>query len=272
MIQINEEKCNVCGICSRICPMGVLEIDSTKVKPVLSVVASMEKACFSCGHCEAGCPQGAISVLDNLKGEKIVLHKDLRISPAQIGQHLRGRRSIRHFKEEPVDTDILKELMDIARFAPTALNLQPLHWSVISGREKVHTLSALVIERIKYQLETNEEVLPYYKKFIEAWENDEDLILRSAPHLVIVHAHKDSRFASMDAIIALTYMEVAAPAYGVGMCLAGGFQLAALHSEALLKALALPQEHVILGAMMVGYPRHQYLYIPRRKEASVEWR
>jgi len=38
---------------------------------------------------------------------------------------LRSRRSIRHFKDKPVESDKLEKLLEIACFAPTAKNNQP---------------------------------------------------------------------------------------------------------------------------------------------------
>jgi ferredoxin len=54
---------------SKICPIGVIEMDISRAKAAPSVVSGREAACLVCGHCEAGCPQGAISLTANLEGE-----------------------------------------------------------------------------------------------------------------------------------------------------------------------------------------------------------
>lgn len=150
-------------MCVKICPFRIIGIDKSEAKPVPSIVPNMEASCWACGHCEAGCQQGAIKLENGLPGENTVLLNELKVSPAQFEQHLRGRRSIRHFKEGPVDITVMKELIDIVRFAPSAGNLRPLHWLVIYDRKQVHSLVALAIDWIKQKLESCDTILPDYK-------------------------------------------------------------------------------------------------------------
>lgn len=279
MLIVNREKCIACGICGQICPLRIIGIDRSQTKPVPSIATNMEITCWACGHCEAGCQQGAIKLENDLPGENTALLEELKISPAQIRQHLQGRRrSIRHFKDEPLDITVMKELIDIVRFAPSTGNLQPLHWLIIFDSKQVHSLVALVIDWIKLKLESCVDTLPnhkWYKWYVEAWSKGEDPLCWSAPHLALVHAHKDYQSAPVDAAIALTYLEIAAPVFGVGTCWAGWAKELpheAVQSEGMQNWLSLPEGHVLLGAMMLGKPRYQYHYIPRRKQASVKWR
>lgn len=41
------------------------------------------------------------------------------------------RRTIRHFQQKPIPFEILKKLVDVARVAPSASNLQPLQYIVV---------------------------------------------------------------------------------------------------------------------------------------------
>jgi hypothetical protein len=38
------------------------------------------------------------------------------------------------------------------------------------------------------------------------------------------------------------------------------------------KALALPEDHISFGAMMIGYPKYKYHRLPLRKEPQIIWR
>ncbi len=46
-----------------------------------------------------------------------------------------SRRSIRQFKPEPVSTEILERLVNAARLAPSAANLQPLEFIIVAEPE-----------------------------------------------------------------------------------------------------------------------------------------
>ena len=97
-------------------------------------------------------------------------------------------------------------------------------------------------------------------------------ICRSAPHLIVTHAPADERTAPIAAATALTYIELTAYAFGLGACWAGYFARASNDWPPMKEALKLPDGHVNLGTMMIGYPAFGYQRIPLRKEAEIEWR
>jgi len=90
--------------------------------------------------------------------------------------------------------------------------------------------------------------------------------------MIITHASKENRMAPVAATIALAYLELAAPSFGLGACWAGYFNAAAASWPPLQKALTLPEDHISLGAMMVGYPKYNYHRLPPRKEPKIIWR
>src|SRR5262245_38088934 len=45
---------------------------------------------------------------------------------------LRSRRSTRHFRADPVPPELLAELLEAARWAPSGFNLQPTHFVVVT--------------------------------------------------------------------------------------------------------------------------------------------
>jgi nitroreductase len=107
---------------------------------------------------------------------------------------------------------------------------------------------------------------------VKKWEAGQDEICRLAPHLVICHAPKRATTASIDGLVALAHLDVAAPAFGLATCWAGLFHLASLFWAPLREALALPVGNVPLYSMMLGYPATTYHRAPRRKRLTPEWR
>jgi nitroreductase len=57
-------------------------------------------------------------------------------------EHLiRARRSIRNFKPDPIDPDLLRRLCDLARWAPSGYNIQPTHMIIVTDaatRERLY--------------------------------------------------------------------------------------------------------------------------------------
>ena len=56
--RVEESKCNGCGVCSNVCPMGNILMDGRR--------PSVESFCIGCGACTHHCPQNAI----RWRGEK----------------------------------------------------------------------------------------------------------------------------------------------------------------------------------------------------------
>lgn len=54
------------------------------------------------------------------------------VSLASFLDLVRSRRSTRHFRPEPVPPELLDELLEAARWAPSGFNLQPTHFVVVT--------------------------------------------------------------------------------------------------------------------------------------------
>ena len=89
---------------------------------------------------------------------------------------------------------------------------------------------------------------------------------------MIAHIPEGNPVASVDALIALTHFDIAAPAFGIGTCWAGFLSMAAAAYEPLQRALALPAGRRYSYSLMFGYPQYKTYGIPRRKPLQVEWR
>jgi len=55
-LELDQEKCNGCRMCTIVCPHAVFAIENKKAKIV------NKNLCMECGACEKNCPENAISV------------------------------------------------------------------------------------------------------------------------------------------------------------------------------------------------------------------
>jgi len=269
---VDEEKCKRDGICVAVCPMGIIEIKDQGAVP--NPTEDADKLCINCGHCVAVCPHGALS-LDTMPVEQCPpVRKEWQLGPEQVEHFLRARRSIRNYKEQGVAREVIAQLIDIARYAPSGHNLQPVHWLVIYQAEEVQRLAGLVVDWMRFMVKAQPELARalHMEGIIAFWEGGGDLICRGAPHVIVAHGAKDDRTAPVACTIALTYLELAAPSFGVGACWAGYFNAAAGLWPPLQGALGLPDGRICLGAMMIGHPQYHYHRLPLRNEPHIMWR
>jgi len=265
MVTIDHATCQRDGMCIAVCPMMLFETDPEGF-PAFRPGAA--KSCISCGHCVAICPNGA------LQHARLPLSDAPLIEPGHIASGsattnlLKSRRSIREFRDEPVAEVLIREAIDAARWAPSAINHQPLHWLVIRTPSEVRRLAGLVADYLRQ----SGEIGARYATILAQWDQGNDLILRNAPHLVVVHAANDWAWSMVDCTIALTQFELAAVAHGIGTCWAGFLMWAAREHPPLAEALGIPAGHGVYGALMMGIPRYRYRRSPPRQKAHVTWR
>ncbi|MDH5525045.1 MAG: nitroreductase family protein [Desulfobulbaceae bacterium] len=264
LITIDKTKCKKDGICAGECPFSLIVDNKEDGFPELRPAAA--KLCIRCGHCLAVCPHQALTFDQTSPADCLNTNRKTLPSPEATRQLLMERRSIRTYRNKPVDREILSQIIDASRWAPSAKNMQPVNWLIIENPEEVKRLSGHVVEYLKE--------VKAYPGLIRAWDNGRDMVLRGAPHLAVAHASAaKSLHPEIDSTIALTYFDLAAASHGVGTCWAGILMGAAdLGYQPLLDALNLPEGHKVYGALMVGYPKFKYFRIPPRREPIVTWR
>ena len=178
--------------------------------------------CIKCGHCLAACPHGALSLQGMDVRDALPIRQESGLNPEQAAQFLRTRRSVRVYKDEPVPRELLAKVIDIARYAPSGRNSQPVEWLVIQDAKEVHRLAGLAIDwwRTLTREQLEQAGMIEYARLPEEWDRGIDHICRKAPHLIIAHG-LPSTSVQTSCIIALTYLELAAFANGLGACWAG---------------------------------------------------
>ena len=108
-------------------------------------------------------------------------------------------------------------------------------------------------------------------RLLKLWESGYDVVLRGAPTLVVACTPEDYGWGKEDCAIALTFLELAAEARGLGACWAGFLtRIAAVH-EPLRQLLAVPEGYIVCGGLMLGKGKYSYRRIPPRKPLSVQW-
>lgn len=261
LIEVDAAKCKKDGLCVLVCPSGALEADAEG-----GPVAADPAVCNACGHCVAVCPHGAltnsrVAAVDPAEG----VRENVRAwpAPAVVDGLLRGRRSIRAYKDTPVPRAVVEALLDVARHAPTASNVQELRWIVTVDPAKVRELA----ERTAAYFAANGQ----RPKYSAMWEQGRDYFLRGAPALAVVYTESEARFGAADCGIALTFLELAAVTRGLGTCWAGLLTFAANADPAVRQTLGLPEGHVVQGGLMLGYPKARYAGVPPRNPARVRW-
>jgi len=267
ILRIDASKCKRDGLCVRECPTAIIQLPGGKGIPEL-VPGGM---CLLCGHCVAVCPHNALSHEGIPMKDSPLILEELRINEAQALQFLRSRRSIRHFLNKPVKKATIDKLIKGARYAPTGGNSQQVEWLVLTDKGRIGEIACLTVEWLR-ELVKDPNVSaanPYLPKAIAAWDAGNDSVLRDAPVLIVASAPKEAMNGMVDLTLALSYLDLLAPAMGLGTCWAGLLQGALLHSPAIKQATGIPAGHPHHYPIMLGYPGVRYYRVPERKAPKI---
>jgi nitroreductase/NAD-dependent dihydropyrimidine dehydrogenase PreA subunit len=268
-IIVDYDKCNADGICADVCPRKLIVVDAEDSMP--RPIPEAVELCINCGHCLAVCPTGAITLNEIVPEKCPPINKRLWPDYDQLEQLLKSRRSIRVYKDKPVDSEIIETLLETCRFAPSGSNGQPVNWIIATGSKRLKDLAQLVIDWMSHAVETKQPIAERLKLdvVVKGWERGQDRIFRGAPMVIMTHALETASLPQESCVIAMTYLDLAAASMGLGACWVGYLMLAATQHAPLKEALGIPQDHRLYGAMVVGYPQYSYRRIPPRNQPRV---
>jgi len=148
-------------------------------------------------------------------------------------QVLKERRSVRRYKEKEVPENVIMDIIDCARFAPTAINIQPWKFVVITDASERKRIAGVAD----------------YGKFIA-----------DAPVCIAVFC-EDTKYYLEDGSAATTYVLLAAKAYGLGSCWVAGDKKP--YAEKIRIMLNMPQGYKLVSLIPIGYPEE--IPSPRKK-------
>jgi nitroreductase len=182
-----------------------------------------------------------------------------------VREAIYARRAVREFTPEPVDDKALRQLIDAAVQAPSAVNQQP--WSFIVVQDKA-LLARISREAKTYMLRTSPAGLVSHH-FEELLSDPKFDIFYAAPVLIVISAIAESPWAVEDCSLAAENLMLAARAIGLGTCWIG-FAQAWLGSPAGKAALDMPSAYVPVAPIIVGHPKSLPAPVPR-KEPEIRW-
>lgn len=172
---------------------------------------------------------------------------------------IRGRRSVREYKPEPVSRELLDQLVDAAVQAPSAVNEQLWHFTVVTNR---NVLDSIAAKSKAYMLEDVAEQPDHFRQILS---DPKFHIFYNAPALIVISAPTGARWAVEDCALAGENLMLAAHALRLGSCWIG-FAQSWLDTDDGRSAIGLAQDRRAVAPIIVGHPKTaSAAAIPRKK-------
>jgi len=156
-----------------------------------------------------------------------------------VREAIRTRRSVRNYRSDPIPDDVLDEMLEALRLAPSAANRQP--WRFVVVRDP----------------KTREEL---------GRASRNQMFIAQAPVIIVGCGFPDQAYQKMggsgnsvdiDLAIALDHLTLAAAEAGLGTCWIGAFD-----EQAVKEILGIPPEVKVVALTPLGYPAEPGLLHP----------
>ncbi len=167
---------------------------------------------------------------------------------------IKSRRSTRKFKKDPLPREIVEEIVEAGRYAPSGGNSQTTHFLVIQKKEVLEKLGTLAREAFA-KMEVTADTYRSLANSINASKKGTYVFHYNAPTLILTANQKDYGNNMADCVCALENMMIAANALNIGSCYIN--QLNWLNEDptilAYLKTFGLEENERVYASLAIGY-------------------
>jgi nitroreductase len=159
-----------------------------------------------------------------------------------IEEAIYKRRTIRRFKQDPISIEILKKLIDYARVAPMARNVQGLEFVIVENSE----IRGKLFKLIKFA-----GSLPEDQRTPEPGRQPTAYII------VLVNTEIKPSFFDFDVGAAVENILLGAVKYGIGSCWMANIKVRKIKS-----LLEVPDQYQVKHVISLGYPDEESFMEP----------
>ncbi len=155
---------------------------------------------------------------------------------------IRKRVSCRTYQDKSVPRELLEKIVDAGRRAPTARNLQPVEFVVVTNPEQLRAIANLT---------------------------DYGHFIANAPACFVVFS-QETKYYLEDGSAAVENMLIAATALGLGACWVAGDKK--FYAESVRDMLAVPENYKLIALLPIGYPaKHREPHEKRPLTKVLHW-
>ena len=286
---VDTETCLGDGICAEICPEDILEMVDEKA----ATVETRAGACILCGQCVAVCPTESLE-MPKLRMEDFHRLDKMPFGYEEFFDFLRLRRSVRTFKDKPVERGVIEKVLDAAATAPMGFPPHSTEVIVIDDREELDFLLERLVEDYTKTLKAfsnpigraivrlaagakDYHSLKHYILDVARHANEiyhdhgGDNYMRGAPVLMLFHGNRWTMSYEQNAHLVCHHSMLAALSLGLGSTIIGLIPPVVDRSKVLRKRYGIPKDNKVCTSLVLGYPKYKYRQGIRRDLAGVQY-
>jgi nitroreductase len=164
----------------------------------------------------------------------------------EVLETIKKRRSLRQYGAKQISDSDLNAILEAALFAPTAMNQQKWHFTVVQKK-------SVLAKRDRSARENKRNSnIPF---LVKSTEQKDYHTYYHAPTVVIVSGEQQAKYIQMDCAAAAQNITLAAGSLGIGSCIitSAGFLFASAKGQAVKKELGIPDNYEHICSVALGY-------------------
>lgn len=167
---------------------------------------------------------------------------------------IRTRRSVRKMDSRIPDRELIEQVIEAGRCAPSGSNSRSTHMLVITDRAVLRDLAEKVRTAFA-EMEEKEDTYISLKRSIRAARAGDYVFHYNAPVLIVTANRKGYGNALADSACVLENMMIAANALGLGSCWINQLHWLTDHPQIrdAMVSLGIGEEETITGGLILGY-------------------
>jgi nitroreductase len=193
------------------------------------------------------------------------VHATMNFAAMSFDSVLRGRRSIRDFRPDPVPNEIIKDVIEAATWAPSAVDAQSTLYLVVHDRDLLDRMALATQAHVLRHL-PREQAHGHLRDLLGGADFH---VFHRAPALIVAAGRVSSEWASEDCALAAQNLMLAAFARGLGTCWIG-FAQHWLATEEGRAMLGISDDLRPVAPIVIGWPR-TWPTAPPRRPARIRW-
>lgn len=182
-----------------------------------------------------------------------------------VWEAILSRRAVRDYRPEMIAEPDLRKLVTAASWAPSGMNDQPWHFTVVTDPALLSEIS----ERAKVWMISELGALPKSPHFMDAMKDPNFHLFYHAPAMIVISAPSEALWAKEDCGSAAQNLMLAATDRGLGSCWIG-FAQGWLNTQEGKELLGLPKDAQVVAPLIIGYPKASTPSVPR-KSPKITW-
>jgi nitroreductase len=196
----------------------------------------------------------------------------MTLAPERLMDVIRERRSVRAYEARQPGASLVRELLEAAVHAPTAMHREPWGFAIVQDRGLLRRWS----DRAKAMMREPSEAVGWGSSALLHGAQPSMLddpafnIFYDAGTLIVVCRLDDGPFADADCWLAAQNLMLAASARGLGSCCIG-FAVRVLNTTEAKRELGIPEAGAAVAPVIVGYPRGPVTGVSRKAPQILSW-